>query len=666
MTDDITQEPPVKRKRGRPKGSKNKAKQGVGSRKSVVPEPVAIADLIVDDFDPKETEEYLALREKHHPVRLENGCWQIRDFLIPAMTEINALLYAARDCTDPEEMEYLFWECADLWWKQDPEEPKFVRHRWADWMIKEACAERFLSIGGAGSSGKSWTMAGWAIFHAMRKPWDTSVVITSTSLKDATGRIWGAVTQLMELIEGHPFNLRNDLGSFAYMSGKTRTQYGIQLISADKSQSKHKVGKLIGRKAGRMILIADELTDISPNIQEAATGNLIKNPHFQMVAMANPSSRFDPFGVFSMPQGGWDAVNVETEYEWRTSIGGKFIRLDAEDSPNFDSEERSKNKLWRLKEPFHILPTRESLERELDATGAPDREAARKTRNYMRFNRAIFFDSDETETVYTEADIRKYGAENRTEILRPVKVAGVDLSFSSGGDKTVMCVCSVGYDSYGQFCVQIEELVYLVEDMSNKEDPRTLQIVELIRKECVRRKIKPEDVAIDASGGGGGVCDMLQLHWSDQFLRVQFGGKASDRRIKNDSKVTARERYANRASELFFVGRQYLIARQIYGIPPVIIKQMTSRTYDTKKTSAGVVLQVEPKSKYKLRVGGSPDETDAFCIAVELARTRHGWLAADPITERKGPSELEKYLKSRQQDFQRFDPSMLGHSANLV
>jgi DNA-binding transcriptional regulator YiaG len=137
---------------------------------------------------------------------------------------------------------------------------------------------------------------------------------------------------------------------------------------------KVQVGKLIGRKAKYMILIADELTDISPNIQSAATGNLATNPNFQMIGMSNPASRFDPFGVFSEPMNGWDSVNVEIDMEWRTKLKGLFIRFDSIDSPNItpDSSVEYPDGFY----PY--LATQEKIDDALDILGN-NREMAMKT-----------------------------------------------------------------------------------------------------------------------------------------------------------------------------------------------------------------------------------------------------------------------------------------------
>jgi hypothetical protein len=193
-------------------------------------------------------------------------------------------------------------------------------------------------------------------------------------------------------------------------------------------------------------------------------------------------------------------------------------------------------------------------------------------------------------------------------------------------------------------------MIYLYEDSTDHVNPRTLQIADKIIAECKKRDIPPENFAMDASSGAGkGLCDVVQLQWnSNAFLRVEFGGKASDRRIKNDSKITGKDRYENRASELFFAGLTYLLGRQLYGIPAIIAKQFSQRAVlPPKKGPNGIRLQVESKKLFKARVGKSPDEQDAYLVAVELARVRHMFVPLDPVARDTKGRDMAKWLGTR-------------------
>lgn len=606
-------------------------------------------------------------RRRYHPIKLKSGGWKIGGHELPACNLLTARLFAFKNCADPEGKEYLFWKIADQLWNKDPDPENwmFAKHAWSWKMIHEACNHKFLAIGGAGSCGKSYTFAGWAIVNWLADPANTMILVTSTDLGGARNRIWGAIMKLLDLVPDPPCKIRDAIGVVAYYDGnKAFSTSGIKIQTADKSKTKDKMGKMIGIKAKKVILIADELGEMGPNVQSAATGNLAKNPSFQMVGLSNPSSRFDPFGVFAEPKGGWDSVNVELEYEWTTKLGGKYVRIDSEQSPNIvqhDSEEYDCDIF------FSYLPTQQTLEDDLALLGNSPEEA-RKSREYMRFNRAIFFDSNDSENIYTESELIRSGAmksANTPESLsKSVLVAGLDLSFSSNGDKSVLTFMEVGYDpKTGQYCMMIKELVYIYEDMTSS-DPRTLQIATKVMEECKKRNLDIFNLGIDASGSGGTWGDTLQLIWGPGFHRVQFGGSASSKKIKNDSKIVAKDRYKNRASELFFIGKQFLLGKQIHGIPPIIAQQMCNRRYTTSKGTKGIMLQVEPKPEYKSRMGSSPDEMDSFLVAVEVARTQHLLNPTDPVKSDVGPRGLEHYLSQRK-SVDSFSADKMGFVANL-
>lgn len=601
------------------------------------------------------------IKSVYEPVAVKGGGWVLGNTSLPACNIDTALLFGFRHAKTPAARYYYFWRIADVWWNQDPGDERFAKHKWSKKIIAECCKNEYLAIGGAASSGKSYVLAGWALVKWMCNPADTKVLLTSTHLGGARDRIWGAVMRLIDWIPNPPCKIRDSIGSIAYYDGKkTYGDAGLKLVAADRSQSKHKIGKLIGSKAKNVLLVADELGEITEALQEAATSNLATNPNFQMVGLSNPASRFDPFGVFCEPQGGWDSVKVDIEMEWTTKIGGKYIRLDAYDSPNFS--------LAADEEPYEYLPSQRTIDNALDSLGE-DRAAAAKSRGFLRMFRAIFFDSDEAETVYTEVELERSGALSKTTLTQGVKVAGLDPSYSSDGDATALAFGEVGYDPFGQYCMQIDEVVLIHADATDKTRPRNLQIAEKVKAECEKRKVALDNLAVDATGAGQGFCDLLQLTWGDGFLRVQFGGAASDKRVRNDSKATGKDRYRNRASELFFIGKQFLLGKQLYGVFTKLAKQMTTRGYSTYKGSKGMILQVEPKKEYKARMGFSPDEADAVFVMLELCRSRHFLVPADPVPARaeKKNEDVMRFPRTKlKRNLKQMGAYNFGHEAHLL
>jgi len=546
----------------------------------------------------------------------------IGGLLIPPTSLLTALLYGFAQHPKVIAKEYYFWRiCDELWNHEDLPEPMMIRHPWAEQMIRAALNNKYLSIGGSASSGKSHTMAAWGIVNWLSQPRDTLVLMTSTTLREARKRIWGSVISLLSVIEGAPIKIRDSIGNAAYVDEKENLieRAGLSLIAAEKSKTREAVGKFIGIKQKRVLLIGDELSELSEAILNAGLTNLSKNPFFQMIGMSNPNSRFDAFGVWSEPKDGWESVDIQTADEWNTKWGGKYIRLDGERSPNV--------LLGEVKYPW--LPTAAKLEEDRLLLGP-------ESRGYMRMVRAIFFDSDETTGIYAESELTNSGAMGKVDWEgKPTMVAGIDPAFTNGGDRTILSIAEVGYAKNGQYVCQFTDAVHLNDDATNKAVPRTYQIVQQIVEHCKRRMVSPENVAVDATGAGAPFCDVLAGEWSPNFMRVTFGGKASDKRVSMNSQLTGEELYTNRVSELWFVGKELMRTKQIFGINSDLAQEMCARNYDMVK-SGSLRVKIESKPEFKARFGRSPDLADAAFLALDCARQRLGLVAIDPPKESQG------------------------------
>lgn len=542
--------------------------------------------------------------------------------LIPPTNTLTALLYGFANHEAHRAREYYFWRlCDELWNHDDLPEPLMVRHPWAEEMISAVIRNKYVAIGGAANSGKSHTMAAWGILNWLSAPRDTLILLTSTTLREARKRIWGSVISLLMVIEGAPIRIRDSIGNASYVteSGTLIERAGLSLIAAEKSKTREAVGKFIGIKQKRVILIGDELSELSEAILQAGLSNLSKNPYFQMIGMSNPSSRFDAFGVWSEPQNGWDSVDTNVDEKWVTKWNGAYIRFDGERSPNVIAGETI----------YPWLPTLEKLNEDKALLG-------QESRGYMRMVRAVFFDSDETEGVYSEAELTRSGAMRGVEWNgKPTHIAGLDPAFTNGGDRTILYTGSVGYDKSGQYVCELGEAIHLNDDATNKAVPRTYQIVRQVKDECKKRNILPQDVAVDATGAGAPFCDVLAGEWSDQILRVSFGGKASDRRVSANSKLIGTELYVNRVSELWFVGKEFVRTKQLFGVNNDLAQEITGRNYDMIKGGT-LRMKIESKPEYKSRFGRSPDLADAAFLCLDLARQRHGLVAVDPPEDSSG------------------------------
>ena len=537
--------------------------------------------------------------------------------LISPTNTITALLYGLANHKSNKAREYYFWRlCDELWNHDELPEPLMVKHPWAESMIQAVIQNKYVSIGGAASSGKSHTMAAWGILNWLAAPRDTLVLLTSTTLREARKRIWGSVISLLTVLEGAPFKIRDSIGNVAYVNENETLieKAGLSLIAAERSKTREAVGKFIGIKQKNVILIADELSELSTAILQAGLSNLSKNPSFSLVGLSNPASRWDAFGEWSEPAKGWDSIDPNIEDSWKTKWGGLYKRYDGERSPNILAGETV----------YPWLPTEEKIEEDKALLG-------QESRGYYRMVRAVFFDSDETDGVYTDAELVKSGAMGSIEWQgTPTPIAGCDPAFTNGGDRTILYTGHVGYDKSGQFVCQLGEAISLTDDATNKAVPRSYQIVQQIKDECKKRKILPANLGIDSTGAGSPLADILAAEFGDDILRVSFGGKASDKRVSTNSKLIGNELYVNRVTELWFVGKEFCRTKQLFGITNELAQEVVGRKYDMVKGST-LRMKLESKPDYKNRLGKSPDLADAAFICIDVARQRHGLVAVEPL-----------------------------------
>ena len=404
------------------------------------------------------------------------------------------------------------------------------------------------------------------------------------------------------------------------------------MIACEKSKEKTAVGKFIGIKQKNVVVIADELSELSESILQAGLTNLSKNPRFQLIGMSNPASRYDAFGVWAQPEKGWDSIESDAD-EWKTKYGGRYLRLDGERSPNILAGETI----------YPWLPTEEKLAEDRELLG-PD------SRGYKRMVSAVFFESDEEETIYSETGITRSGSMGPVAWKgTPVACAGLDPAFSNGGDRCILYTGLVGYDQSGHYVCELKDFIALLDDATNSAVPRSYQIVKMLKEELVKRKIDPSNLAVDSTGAGNPFCDIIEAEGLLNILRVSFGGKPSEKRVSVNSKLIGTELYANRCSELWFAGKELMRTKQLFGISNELAAEMTGRRFDMYK-SGSLKMKVEGKPDFKSRLGKSPDIADAAFLCIDAARQRLGLVATEPPKNQAngmlGPAKSRKDLTS--------------------
>ena len=288
-------------------------------------------------------------------------------------------------------------------------------------------------------------------------------------------------------------------------------------------------------------------------------------------------------------------------------------RINIESSPNITE--------GRVLYPF--LMTREMLEEKREKLGL-------NSRSYWRGVLGAFLLDGDDETIYSPGEILRVPKDCTWQGV-PTKVAGFDISHTLGGDKSVLMIGSIGVCTDGKKRLRFENVHYLNEDVTRKDVDRTTQMVTQLKQICDKEGVDVGNLAIDSSAGGGKTfADAIWSQWSNRFLRVDFGGKASERPVSSADRVKSSTRYANRVSELWGVGKELIRCDQIRNIPKGMAEDMTSRKYkESKADDGGSKIRVETKREMKQRINRSPDEGDAGFILIDLCRDRHGLSGID-------------------------------------
>lgn len=511
-----------------------------------------------------------------------------------------------------------FWKVISyLWGPNNPVGNRtkiFIRNPWSEDMIEEACRHRYIGIGGPANCSKSETFALWLLVNYLADPRNTLGIMLSTSLKEARKRIWGSLIEFIRAVPapGLPLKIVDTQGIIRYMSPtyKAADKASLSLVAAERKQEKEAVGKLMGMHNALVIVVADELSELTDSILEYALpgGNLTSNPRYQFVGLSNPNGYYDPFAKLWKPKAGWLSVSVESE-QWET-LHGIALHFDAMKSPNVTA--------GKVLYPF--LPTQEKIE---DAKKA---EGGANSIRFWRMMRGFMCPTGSEDLIYAEADIVKAKADEppqwNDEPL--IHVAALDPGFTNGGDRSIAFRGTLGTTVEGIRTLCFDFYEELLVDVTRPEDTHSYQIADLFKAFCEKNGVLPFHAAADATGGGEPFCDTLQTRWSRDVLRVRFGGAASELPVSFSDATPGKERYYDRVTEIWYSGKELLRQGQLKGILPKQAQEMAMRKYGT--TGKPIKIYVESKRDMKLRTGGkSPDIADAGFILLALCRERLGF-----------------------------------------
>tara|TARA_R100000808_G_scaffold15629_1_gene35982 strand:- start:8928 stop:10610 length:1683 start_codon:yes stop_codon:yes gene_type:complete len=508
------------------------------------------------------------------------------------LSDLEVELYAFRHNRTPElgglgRYEH-FKRAANIVW------PDLIWNEWLERQCESLCENQWVSWTGCAASGKTFGSALYALTWWLADPQNSTVILTSTTAKMIRKRAWSNICHLHRTCDGTlPGNLVDSKTTLQAAKGDDKNAiFAVAVLDGATSKA---VANIQGIHSDRILAIVDEATD-TPEAAFEAASNLSKGcSEFQFLAIGNPQSKLDEHGRFSEPKAGWETVGVETE-EWET-MRGVCLRFDGMKSPNM--------KAGRAKYEFLITPQQVEQSIKFEGESSP---------KFWKYVRGMWSPEGVCRTVLSETlcDKHTVGGEH-TFINNATVVAGLDPAF--GGDRCILRFARYGDLEGGLMGVEFDEVVNISLDASSPE-PIHYQIASKVRDACRGKGCLPENLAIDATGEGGGLCDIMAKEWSNEIRRIEFGGRASELPVSQEDPRPAHEVYANRVTELWFSVREWVIRNQIRGLDRETIIEFCTRMFDDAKRK----IVIERKVDMKGRTAQSPDLADAAALIVEVAR----------------------------------------------
>lgn len=595
-----------------------------------------------------------------------------------SVVEIDAEKFYYMEKTTPEGLN-LFWQIRKLpdgW--EEFDEFDISPAGEGDWVGFSVDGNHRFLLGDYTVTHNSDPFALWAVMNYLMDPTHTLVLVMSTTLQGAKKRIWKTLKEYWNALPdlpGKPLWSTNEIRGLSYEGDDYGDSSGIFLLASEQSNEKTALDKLIGIKAprtgqpddsfesmwidpefselkkvlprehledllprlkniskdriGKLILIIDEATGCAESILNVIQTNLKpgNTGHFQVIMLGNPNSHWDTFGLFCTPVDGWQNVTLADE-EWETTTGGLCIRFNGEKNPRIvDKNEKFS---WMLRQ--------EDISRMEETYG-------RDSLYFYRMCLGMWSPEGTDSGIYSQADLESNDAMKFAVwgFDKPTVLSALDPSFTNGGDRASCTFAHYGIDSTGKQVLELVEEIPIKVDINDTRVPVSYQMVRNWRRECEKRGCEAKNACFDSTGGGVTFADIVRTQWSALVQAISSAGKASKTPVGNErgadgKKMLCSERYANKATEIWYGMHPFLRSGQIRGLTTSLAKQICSRQHDKSGRGDGRVLQTESKRVFKAREGNSPDESDSWLLLVEHAKTRHGFKPS----ERAAVSEGEK------------------------
>lgn len=412
---------------------------------------------------------------------------------------------------------------------------------------------------------------------------------------------------------------------------------------------------LFGRST-RLRLLIDEAQQVPVNAWGMIV-NLISNKeseeHLKVFCAANPSDEFSRYGLNCKPSGGWGEIS-KTQETWTSETGWHVVRINAMLTEN----------VQQRRVIYARMIDYDKVQAIIRACGGDDEAPEVYTQVY-----GMFPPKGSMASI-----IQRHWLDNAMgEWLfdgMTVGYAGFDPAFT--GDLPALAIGRFGRASaWRDFTGKthmLKEAKWVLQIDSVGILPRgdSQDLADEVFSRMKILGIKPECFAIDRTGAGTGVHDIVRRQWRIKvdgvnpnteaaqnpvdICGIHYSEKPTTVKIAEEDTETPDLMFDRICSELWFAMARLMEfdCIRIGRVDPKAIEELSSRRGGTSTTRSRR-RTVEPKDSYKARGHSSPDRADAITMLVHAARVREAELrprAADTPAEREIPMDLNQFAQS--------------------
>jgi hypothetical protein len=528
----------------------------------------------------------------------------------------------------PEEAAQLLWTPT-----QFSPEPECTKAVWK--LFKDTSLGLIM---GAGSMSKSYGMGVRLFLEWIRDPVFTSIRVIGPSKAHLSANLFSHLVSLHsgasipcpgevgDLFIGE--DRRNLLGSITGVViplGSTKKAARLQGAKRKPRPNPHPIFGALSR----FFVFVDEFENVPKGLFSDIDNILTQVDSgeyrgFGLYGAYNPQDMSSEVAKRAEPDFGWENLNADLHFRWRSRRGWEILRLDGERSEN----------VIQGKIIYPGLQTRSGLE--AIARNAGGRDSA----GYLTMGRGLYPIQGTVTTIIPPGMWPKFRGEY-IWFSEPVPVAACDLALE-GNAAAVYTLGRFGKASGMKLPPDLDNprgKVVMFKDSHGQVQPRYgLQIdvqhilprgdtvaikdrlIELNRKAGV----KPEYFSMDRTGNGAGAADLIRHEWGTQIHDVNFSQGPTQAKLMAEDSTNCDEQFDRMNSELWWALRAWGEHGYLMLSPALDMAELTQQVTQRRLHSSGRKARIESKKDYMSRGFTSPDRADSLTLCVHAARMGSG------------------------------------------